>query len=72
MDDKKRGIYAKYIVDRVDGKDIPNGCVVLEFNDPIARPAILNWANRMLDAGYEQVYIDVIAKLSEISEANKS
>lgn len=67
--EKQIGLYGKYHVDRVDGKPITQGCIVLEFKDPIARPAIQFWAETMREAGYHQVHADVMAKLQTPEEA---
>lgn len=64
MNDKNKGLYGKYKVERVDGKPIKDGCIVLEFNDPIARKVIFRWARYMRDAGHFQVYEDVLDKLA--------
>jgi len=66
-DDKKRGLYNKYKVERNDGKPVGD-CIVLEFDDPIAREGIDAWKNAMLCAGYEQVYWDVKRALIKARE----
>lgn len=55
------GLIKKYnvnTVSRVDGKPIEE-CIVLEFKDPIARPAIKVWGDEMDKNGYSAVAADV-------------
>lgn len=64
-DDKNRGLYNKYTVERNDGRSIGEfGYLVLEFSDPNAWPAIEQWANTVFEDGYEELSIDVIERLS--------
>lgn len=65
MSDKERGLYNKYNVSRTDGKPITGCAIVLEVGDPIARPAILRWAEEMRRAGYKQVWFDTVTELAE-------
>lgn len=65
---KERGLYPKYKVERVDGKPIPHGCIVLEFGDPIARQALQIWALEMSYEGYQQVHADVMKTLEELDK----
>lgn len=47
-DDKERGLYRKYNVERVDGKPLKGGgALVLEFGDPQAWNAIEEYADRI-------------------------
>ncbi len=44
MDDRQRGLYGKYRVERVDGKD-PGACFVLAYEkDPYAWRALADYA----------------------------
>jgi hypothetical protein len=52
MSDDK-GLYQKYSVSRNDGKEISQGCFVLELKDPIARKAILAYAEELGVQGKE-------------------
>lgn len=75
---KEEGLKAKYTVMKNTGKTEKVGmsqvdavcikmvedCIVLEFNDPIARKGIIAWANAMREEGYHQVYRDVMDKLN--------
>jgi hypothetical protein len=56
-DDRSRGIYQKYRVERTDGKPL-GPCVVLELKDPYARTGILAWAAMVGAAGYDQLAAD--------------
>lgn len=59
-DDKKRGLYGKYYVERVDGKPIKGGeCIVLEVGDPNTHPAILAFADSVESDGYSALADDL-------------
>jgi hypothetical protein len=60
------GFIGKYWVSRVDRRAMGD-CLVLEFEDPIARGAIAKWAEDMRENGYEKVYSDVMKKLDKIT-----
>ena len=45
--EKQTGLYQKYQVTRNDGKEITSGCFVLELKDPVARIAILAYAEEL-------------------------
>lgn len=51
-DEKSTGLYQKYIVKKIKNPDKEMDCIVLEFDDPIARRAITFWANLMHEDGY--------------------
>lgn len=57
-DDKNRGLYNKYIVDRVDGKEVGR-CFVLELDDPLTWLALKQWAGDLWVAGYENLANDI-------------
>lgn len=58
--DPTRGLYGKYLVERVDGKPLKGGrCIVLEVGDPNAWPALWEWADTVDDAGYAALAADV-------------
>lgn len=59
---KDKGLYKKYEVTRVDGKPM-EGCIVLEFNDKLAREAIHKWSVDMYLAGNTKVFEDVQKEL---------
>ena len=63
-DNKDRGIYGKYRVERVDGKQIDR-CIVLELDDPNAWEALLTWADTVAEDGYEALAGDVRAWVDE-------
>jgi len=67
MDDKELGLYPKYEVFRKDGKSIPQGCVVLPFDDPNSWPALLVWANTVESDGYVELAKDVRRLLANAS-----
>ena len=64
MPDKNEGLYHKYRVRRTDGKRIESGCLVLEYDDPNAIPAIKHFAKTVKGKGYEKLYQDLIEKVS--------
>ncbi len=68
-EDKKRGLYNKYKIKKLNGKEV-GPCIVMEFTNPFARKAIYLWAREMLDAGYTDVYIDTLSKLKEYQNSN--
>lgn len=59
MSDKNTGLIEKYIVERLDGKPLKGGCIVLEFGDPNAWAAIDVWAATVDNAGYAALAADV-------------
>ena len=67
MDNRDKGLYEKYHVERADGKDVGE-CIVLEFDDPNARAGILTFANSVLEDGYEELYYDLIDKLNDYTD----
>jgi hypothetical protein len=58
MGDKNRGLYQKYIVERVDGKPV-DYCIVLELKDQNTWPAMLKFAETTRAAGYEALADDI-------------
>ena len=62
VSEKDKGLYNKYIVKKVSGKEL-GPCIVMEFKDPIARKAIYTWAREMLNEGYKNVFIDTMRAL---------
>ncbi len=70
---RDKGFIGKYWVGRVDRKPVGD-CLVLEFKDPIAHQAIIQWAEDMRKNGYEKVYTDIMKKiqpyLQNTSEGN--
>ena len=62
---KTTGLEKRYNVHRVDGKPIKCGCIVLEFDDSKAQPALLVWADSMEAAGYATVAADVRAAVDD-------
>ncbi len=68
MSDKNRGLFGKYIVDRVDGKPMPEGAIVLEWKDPNARVGIAAFSDKVREEGYEQLADDLNNKLSTFND----
>lgn len=66
---KKEGLYNKYRVKKLNGKEV-GPCIVMEFKDPLARRAIYLWAREMLEEGYTKVYIDTLRTLKEHQNSN--
>lgn len=56
---KNEGLYRKYRVERLDGKELKGGAVVLEWGDPNARAGIAAFAQAVREAGYEALSIDL-------------
>jgi hypothetical protein len=59
--EKDRGL--KYHVERVDGQPLKGGCVVLEFGDERAAPALRLWADSMAREGLFQLAAEVRARI---------
>jgi len=58
MNNKERGLYQKYNVERVDGR--PTGdCIVLEFKDPNARAGIRAFSKEVKKKGYSPLADDL-------------
>lgn len=57
MDDPTKGLYGKYRVERVDGKD-PGECIVLQLDDPNSWAALRTWADVVEAAGYGPLAVD--------------
>lgn len=62
----ERGLYGKYRVERVDGKEIgPRGCIVLEVDDDRTHAALAVWAERVERDGFSALAGDVWAALRD-------
>ncbi len=68
MSDKEKGLYQKYRVKKVGKPREEMDCIVLEFNDPIARHGIRTWAHLMHVRGYHKCAGQVLAKLDRIEK----
>lgn len=64
-DNKQRGLYEKYKVERVDGKPV-GICLVLELKDPNARAGIKAFADAVRGSGYIELANDIEALLSNL------
>lgn len=62
-DDKSRGLYEKYRVERTDGKTV-GPCIVLELDDPNSWEALILWCNTVRRAGYEELGLDVMQQVA--------
>lgn len=60
---KNIGLFKKYEVKKLSNPEKELDCVVLEFDDPIARQALEFWAELMRKNGYSEVHKDTIEKL---------
>lgn len=65
------GLERRYEVKKLSNPEKQVECIVLEFDDPIARLSIRHWAAQMCRQGYTEVYRDVMKKLSETSILNR-
>lgn len=52
MDKRKQGLFEKYYVERLDGKPMVSGCIVLEWQDKNARAGIKAFADAVRKDGY--------------------
>lgn len=62
---KTQGLYAKYHVERTDGKAI-GWCFVLQDTDPFAIPALLSYAEAALESGNQSLFEDLVDKVQSI------
>lgn len=72
-DTREIGLFGKYHVERVDGRDAPGGdkadarYFVLDYvNDPLARWPLLQYANRAWRRGYTELAEDLWRQLREL------
>lgn len=63
MSEKNKGLFRKYSVIKLDNVNKEMDCIVLEFDDPIARKGIKAWAQAMTEAGYFKCSQEVLNKL---------
>lgn len=70
MDNKERGLYAKYNVERTDGQELGT-CFVLELKDELARPALLVWAHTLEREGYHELAKDIYAALESFESTER-
>lgn len=66
MKDKQKGFYAKYNVERTDGKPV-GACMVLEFKDRRARVALNVFREEVKKEGYNALADDIKKLLQEYS-----
>lgn len=67
---KDKGLEDRYEVVKRTNPNKQLDCIVLEFDDKIAREAIAFWALKMREHGYECVYQDVKQKLLGITNVS--
>lgn len=67
LPEKKRPLYGKYKVQKIEKPDNLIDCIVLEWSDPIARVAIKSWAQEMKNKGYLKCACDVFERLSRFN-----
>lgn len=67
-DDKDRGLYPKYKIEKLSNPGKNVDAIVLEFDDPIARAGILGWAEELLEHGYDRLALEVSRKVREAEE----
>lgn len=63
-DDKNRGLYNKYKVEREDGQPVGQ-CIVLELDDLKTHPAVVALAGSVLAHGYQELSDDLMALVRE-------
>lgn len=68
---KAKGLESRYHVKKLGNLDKKIDCIVLEFDDPIARVGIKAWIKEMRAQGFERVYEDVIEKLKPYGAKSK-
>ncbi len=65
MREQNKGLYQKYEVKKLTNPAKEIDCIVLEFDDPIARIGIAAWADEMERFGYISAANDAREKLTE-------
>lgn len=68
MSDKEQGLYQKYEVKKLSNPGKKIDCIVLEFDDENARPAIAAFADKVELEGYQSLADDLRAKLRAYGE----
>ena len=63
--DKYMGLCMKYRVERLDGKPMPEGCIVLEWRDKNALSAIAEFSRSVRAAGYAPLADDLDKQLAD-------
>lgn len=71
-DNRDKGPFKKYLVERTDGKPIKNGCIVLEWDDPNAREGIKAFAVAVRKDGYGSFADFLDQKLSTYGDTPKA
>jgi ribosomal protein L37AE/L43A len=67
MRDRNKGMYAKYRVKRLDGKEM-DSCIVLELTDPNSWPALRTWADTVEADGYVPLAAEMRAKVDQYEQ----
>ena len=65
---KDKGLLIKYEVTKVSEPNKQINCIVLEFEDPIARVGIKSWAEEMGKNGYIRLEEEVLGVIGEFNE----
>jgi len=63
MSGKGQGLLKKYQVSKISNPKKDLDCIVLEFDDPIAREGLKAWAHAMNDAGYVKCAQQTLKKI---------
>ena len=63
MSDKDNGLYKKYDVKKLSNPNKFVDCMVLEFDDPVARVGLAAYAEAAHNAGYKTLAADIRGKL---------
>jgi TusA-related sulfurtransferase len=66
---KEKGFQTRYEVRKASNPAKQMDCLVLEFDDPIARKGIRAWAEEMRRQGYEACANEVFEKLERQENA---
>ncbi len=61
--EKEKGLYGKFFVQKINNPDKKIDCIVLEFDDPIARIGIEAWGKECIIKGYKKLGHEVLEKL---------
>lgn len=70
MNDKTRGLFGKYKVEKITNPKKELDCIVLEFDDPNSREGIIAFAEAVRRDGYRKLHDDIMAKIKFYTQAN--
>lgn len=64
MSEKEKGLYKKFEVKKISNPTKELDCIVLEFDDHLAREGIFAFAKSAKRGGFHELHDDLMEKLS--------